>query len=99
MPTMTLSPDSANDERNSIVNASKTRSCAAIDLAERELRLSVQEPGVPSTTLDRPVVARSAETGPAMTEDDTVCVLEVLAEMQRIIDRHLAKTEQRQPKR
>ncbi len=27
-----------------------------------------------------------------MTEDDTVCVLEVLAEMQRIIDRHLEKT-------
>lgn len=31
-----------------------------------------------------------------MTEDDTVCVLEVLAEMQRIIDRHLEKTEKLQ---
>lgn len=27
-----------------------------------------------------------------MTEDDTVSVLEVLAEMQRLIDRHLEKT-------
>ena len=34
--------------------------------------------------------AQGASIG--MTEDDTVCVLEVLAEMQRIIDRHLEKT-------
>ncbi|AOG08521.1 hypothetical protein [Agrobacterium sp. RAC06] len=33
-----------------------------------------------------------AETTAGMTEDDTVSVLEVLAEMQRIIDRHLEKT-------
>ena len=31
-----------------------------------------------------------------MTEDDTVSVLEVLEEMQRIIDRHLEKTEKLQ---
>jgi hypothetical protein len=81
MPTMTLSPDSVSDERTSIVNASKSRSSAAVDLVEREAGLST-----------------SAEAGPAMTEDDTVCVLAVLAEMQRIIDRHLEKTGQTQPK-
>lgn len=31
-----------------------------------------------------------------MTEEDTVSVLEVLAEMQRIIDRHLEKTARQQ---
>ncbi len=36
----------------------------------------------------------AANTG--MTEDDTVSVLEVLAEMQRIIDRHIEKTEKQQ---
>jgi hypothetical protein len=33
-----------------------------------------------------------AETTAGMTEDDTVSVLEVLAEMQRIIDWHIEKT-------
>ncbi len=28
-----------------------------------------------------------------MTDEDTVSILEVLAEMQRIIDRHIEKTE------
>jgi len=81
MPTMTLSPESASDERTSIVNASTLRASAAVELAERETGLCT-----------------SAETGPAMTEDDTVCVLAVLAEMQCIIDRHLEKTGQTQPK-
>ncbi len=49
--------------------------------------------------LDRPYATPNAETGSTMTPDETVCVLEVLAEMQRIIDRHLEKTEQAQPKR
>jgi hypothetical protein len=39
-------------------------------------------------------VLPEANTG--MTEDDTVSVLEVLAEMQRIIDRHIEKTEKQQ---
>lgn len=44
--------------------------------------------------LPRPVQESAESAG--MTEDDTVCVLEVLAEMQRIIDRHLEKTERLQ---
>lgn len=34
-----------------------------------------------------------------MTEEDTVSILEVLAEMQRIIDRHIEKTERQQADR
>jgi len=34
-----------------------------------------------------------------MTEEDTVSVLDVLDEMQRIIDRHLEKTAQQQSDR
>lgn len=45
-----------------------------------------------------PGATQTAEYRQAMGEEDTVCVLEVLAEMQRIIDRHLEKTEQAQPK-
>ena len=98
MPTMTLSPDSANDESISIVNASKMGGCAEVDLAEGEAGLS-RQPGMPPSTPDRPYATPSAETGSTMTQDDTVCVLDVLAEMQRIIDRHLEKTEQAQPRR
>lgn len=98
MPTMTLSPDSANDEMTSIVNASKMGACAVVDLADCEVGLS-RQPGIPSSMLDRPYATPNADTGSTMTQDETVCVLEVLAEMQRIIDRHLEKTEQAQPKR
>lgn len=45
---------------------------------------------------DLPKSMQEQHASSGMTEDDTVCVLEVLAEMQRIIDRHLEKTEKLQ---
>lgn len=96
MPTMTLSPDSANDERSSAANASPREVSAALDLAERKASLSAVPDYAPIGTRDMPDAVENVNGDPAMTEDDTVCVLEVLAEMQRIIDRHLEKTGQAQ---
>jgi ABC-type uncharacterized transport system ATPase subunit len=48
--------------------------------------LTGQEPDLLGAVLD-------PEPASGMTEDDTVSVLEVLAEMQNIIDRYLEKTE------
>lgn len=98
MPTMILSPASASNERISNANASDARLSAGVELAQCEAGLSGKPAGVPMSTLDMPGAAQSAEYRQAMGEEDTVCVLEVLAEMQRIIDRHLEKTEQAQPK-
>jgi len=48
--------------------------------------------GEVGSRLPAPDTGEAPGAGIGMTEDDTVCVLEVLAEMQRIIDRHLEKT-------
>lgn len=53
----------------------------------RETRvLSIDEPELFAAALE-------ARAGSGMTDEDTVSILEVLAEMQRIIDRHIEKTE------
>jgi len=86
MTTMTLSPDSANEERISAVSVVERRSCSAADRGAL---------GSAATALrDTPAPVRVGDAGPAMTEEDTVSILEVLDEMQRIIDRHLEKTAQ-----
>jgi hypothetical protein len=48
---------------------------------------------------DEPNCLVSTDGGSAMTEDDTVSILDVLDEMQRIIDRHLEKTSKQQDDR
>ncbi len=83
---MTLSPDSASGERNPAANASDTRAFQAVDLDNFA--------SVVSGLMDTPAPARARDGGPAMTQDDTVSILDVLEEMQRIIDRHLEKTAQ-----
>lgn len=54
---------------------------AVSDFAKR----SEESPDLPGTVCE-------PDAGSGMTEEDTVCVFEVLAEMQRIIDRHIEKT-------
>jgi hypothetical protein len=56
-------------------------------------------PPVPLVHADLPGLGLARKTSIGMTEEDTVSVLEVLAEMQRIIDRHLEKTGQAQTER
>jgi hypothetical protein len=59
----------------------------------RRLVNEIDEQPVPLLSADLPRSVLEPEASIGMTEDDTVCVLEVLAEMQRIIDRHLEKTD------
>jgi hypothetical protein len=80
MTTTILRPDSAVGAATFRNNASEEMSSTTVELLAADLPKSMQE--------------QPASSG--MTEDDTVCVLEVLAEMQRIIDRHLEKTEKLQ---
>lgn len=91
MTTMTLSPDSANEEMVSVGSAVDRRGCPAADRGSL---------GSAATALrDAAAPVRVKDAGPAMTEEDTVSVLDVLDEMQRIIDRHLEKTAQQQSDR
>jgi hypothetical protein len=80
MTTTILRPDSAVGAVTFRNNASEELSSTAVDLRAADLPKAVQD----------------QQTSSGMTEDDTVCVLEVLAEMQRIIDRHIEKTEKSQ---
>lgn len=96
MTTMTLSPVSASGERISTANALDAEYCPAIDLAKYERGAANQSAPLAARAVDLPDAANGIDCGPAMTEDDTVSVLEVLAEMQRIIDRHIEKTEGKQ---
>lgn len=51
---------------------------------------------MPVVSAEQPSTSQFSDSSIGMTEDDTVSVLEVLEEMQRIIDRHLEKTEKLQ---
>jgi hypothetical protein len=97
MTTTVLEPDNAilggvgKDNPATEVTAAvatRVRDCgqptlgsAVADFAKR----SKESPDLPGTVCE-------PDAGAGMTEEDTVCVFEVLAEMQRIIDRHIEKT-------
>lgn len=92
MTTTIVRPDSATAGTVIRNNASDMASSTAIELlvGQAEHRLAEPLSGAHASGC----VLSEANTG--MTEDDTVSVLEVLAEMQRIIDRHIEKTEKQQ---
>lgn len=90
MTTTLLEPDSAISGTTSRDDRPSASSSAIQVEQARETRvLSVDEPELFAAALE----ARAAS---GMTEEDTVSILEVLAEMQRIIDRHIEKTERQQ---
>lgn len=92
MTTTIVRPDSATAGTVIRNNASDMASSTAIELLVAQPEHRVAEPlsGAHASGAE----FSAANTG--MTEDDTVSVLEVLAEMQRIIDRHIEKTEKQQ---
>lgn len=106
MTTTLLKPDSALQGRDARHDASTPASFTKNDLAsvsdERHIdpKSACGDAAAVSSTLatQRPASFSEpeAETTAGMTEEDTVSVLEVLAEMQRIIDRHLEKTARQQ---
>lgn len=91
MTTTIVRPDSATAGTVIRNNASDMASSTAIDLlvgqADREAEPLLSAHASASVL---------PEANTRMTEDDTVSVLDVLAEMQRIIDRHIEKTEKHQ---
>jgi hypothetical protein len=109
MTTTLLERDSASLGEAGTENLAKGASSANLDLRERTdgqdpLNAGMRTPGCEPRILsgDDPdllskVLDPQATSG--MTEDDTVSVLEVLAEMQRIIDRYIEKTEGQQGER
>lgn len=92
MTTTIVRPDSATAGTVIRNNASDMASSTAIELLVGQAEQRLAEPL--SSAHASGSVLPEASTG--MTEDDTVSVLEVLAEMQRIIDRHIEKTEKQQ---
>lgn len=92
MTTTIVRPDSATAGTVIRNNASDMASSTAIELLVGQAEQRLAEPL--SSAHASGSVLPEANTG--MTEDDTVSVLEVLAEMQRIIDRHIEKTEKQQ---
>ena len=92
MTTTIVRPDSATAGTVIRNNASDMASSTAIELLVGQAEQRLAEPLSSAHALGS--VLPEANTG--MTEDDTVSVLEVLAEMQRIIDRHIEKTEKQQ---
>lgn len=106
MTTTLLEPDSAINGKTSRDDCSRATSPALAEDQAREERQGLKagnggsgcrEPRVLS--VDEPelfAAALEARAGSGMTEEDTVSILEVLAEMQRIIDRHIDKTERQQ---
>lgn len=101
MTTTILRPDSAVSSVKFHNNASETASSTTADIHARPeaLRQATSEAGRTTTTVvsaEQPSISQFSDSSIGMTEDDTVSVLEVLEEMQRIIDRHLEKTEKLQ---
>lgn len=101
MTTTILMPGSAVASATVRNNASEAASFTAVDLCEDDgaalvSEMSAAEAPVTLLAADLPRTMQDPQASAGMTEDDTVCVLEVLAEMQRIIDRHLEKTEKLQ---
>lgn len=97
MTTTILMPDSGVDGTTIRNDASGVPSSTADVLREASKasptgESQVAEAPVPLLAADLPRTMQDPEAGAGMTDDDTVSVLEVLAEMQRIIDRHLDKT-------
>ena len=96
-------PQGQNDRHDASMPASYPGNDRAIDCDERHSgttsacddisavrsTLVTQKPASGSEQV-RPVLETEPTAG--MSEEDTVSVLEVLAEMQRIIDRHIEKT-------
>ncbi|MBC2774510.1 hypothetical protein H6M51_16720 [Rhizobium sp. AQ_MP] len=103
MTTTFLEPDSVVED--SLCRNSATGEAAAVATLDRDQEcrstLNSVAPDGDRVTQEQPnrpdaVVEPDANSG--MTEEDTVSVLEVLAEMQRIIDRHLERTARQQDK-
>ena len=92
MTTTIVRPDSATAGTVIRNNASDMASSTTLELLVGQEEHRLAEPLSGAHALGS--VLPEANTG--MTEDDTVSVLEVLAEMQRIIDRHIEKTEKQQ---
>lgn len=109
MTTTFLERDSASLGKAGTEPAASGASSANLDLRGRTdgqdpLNAGMRAPGCEPRILsgDDPdlltkVLDSHATSG--MTEEDTVSVLEVLAEMQRIIDRYIEKTEGQQGER
>jgi len=106
MTTTLLKPDSAPQGRDACRDASvpasftKNGLASVCDKRHIDPKSACGDAAAVSSTLatQRPASSSEpeAETTAGMTEEDTVSVLEVLAEMQRIIDRHLEKTARQQ---
>jgi hypothetical protein len=89
MTTTILIPGGAIDGAQLRDNPAKVRPCSAVETQ------IVGEAPVALLAAERPEARSATDSGSGMSEDETVSVLEVLEEMQRIIDRHIEKTENR----